>query len=147
MAAEDNDLFAIEVDADDYAETAAADTPAVSRTHQSEAAFQAIKASYEAKVDDGTSYQTLVTSVPTLGQPLDAEGNDSPHGTADARVQLNKKDVQLLGYAVGELYYARQFAKVVELCMRASRTCLVDGKTEEALARWERRCRDRLQEE
>ena len=39
----ENDLLAIEVDADDYAETAAGDTPTVSRTYQSEADFQNIK--------------------------------------------------------------------------------------------------------
>ena len=144
MADGDNDLFAIEVDADDYAETAATDTPAASRTYQSEEAFQTIKASYEAKVDGGTSYHDLLVAMPILSQPMDAIDSKFSLGPADAPVKLSKKDVQSLGYAVAELYYARDFAKVIELCKRVRRSCVLDGKMSEALDRWERRCRERL---
>ncbi|KAK5171442.1 uncharacterized protein LTR77_004586 [Saxophila tyrrhenica] len=67
--AEDNNLFAIEVDADDYADTAADDTPSVSRTHQSRPAFESIKSSYSAKITGGTSYKDLIAAVPVLAKP------------------------------------------------------------------------------
>ncbi|KAK3050485.1 hypothetical protein LTR09_008396 [Extremus antarcticus] len=141
MADEDNDVFAIEVDADNYGEAAAADTPAVSRTHQSEAAFQAVKSSYTAKIDGGTTYQDFIAAVPVLTNPDEvSESVTNGH----SKVKLGKRDSQLLGYAVGELYYDKDYAGVVELCQRVKDRCEFDVKTAEALERWCGRCRERM---
>lgn len=131
----DSGLFAIEVDADDYAETAAGDAPAVPRTYQSEADFQRIKTTYAAKIDGvpgRSTYDDLLAAVPVLDRSSSWSGE---------RARLGKKDAQLLGYAVGELYFDRRYADVVMLCERVREVCDVDAKTEEAMARWtERSC-------
>lgn len=147
---QDSGLFAIEVDADDYAEDAANDTPSVPRTYQSEAAFQAIKKNYTARIHGPTSADTstgtledLMNAVPSL----QAAGTDGKHReVADGKVKLSKKDVQLLSYAVGELYYLRRYAEVIELCGRVRESCELDVKTEEAVGRWEKRAGERMEE-
>lgn len=134
----DSGLFAIEVDADDYAETAAGDAPTVPRTYQSEADFQRIKTAYAAKIDGVPGHSThddLLAAVPTL---------DTSSRCSGERARLGKKDAQLLGYAVGELYFDRRYADVVALCERVREVCEVDGKTDEAMARWMGRCRAKM---
>lgn len=141
---EDPGLLAIEVDADDYAETAAGDTPTVPRTYQSEGDFQTIKAGYSAKIDGvegrGT-YEDLVAAVPVLGRGVD--GDAVRNGTE--KVKLGKKDVQLLGYAVGEMYFERRYEEVASLCEKVQGRCEVDAKTGEAMERWVGRCRERTE--
>jgi hypothetical protein len=66
MAETENSLFDIGIDADDYAEAAAEDAPAIDRTHQSEADFLAIKATYSARQDGGNYYAELLRAVPSL---------------------------------------------------------------------------------
>lgn len=144
MSHQEDGLLAIEVDADDYAETAAGDLPSVSRTYQSEADFQVQKANYSAKVDYGNTYQDLIKAVPNLHPGIEnGEANDGL-SNGRSRVKLSKKDVQLLGYAVGELYYDKEYMKIIELCERVTRFCDVDDKTAESLRRWTKRCQDRL---
>lgn len=146
MSEGDNELLAIDVDADDYAETAAGETPLVSRTYQSEADFERQKASYTAKVDSGNTYNDLITAVPVLRDDGDKRAT---HGTAaatngDTKARLSKKEIQLLGYAVGELYYDGEYAEVVDLCGRVRDVCDIDTKTDDSLNRWVLRCHERL---
>ena len=145
MEEEDDGLLSIEVDADEYAETAAGDTPSVSRTYQSEANFQVVRASYAAKIDNGNTYRDLVAAVPVLetGKGKQTNGTTSMNGGA-AKVKLGKKNVQLLRYAVGELYYDKDYAKLVDLCERVRALCEIDEKTAESMDRWVRRCRERM---
>lgn len=143
---EDFGLLAIEVDADDYAETAAGDAPSVPRTYQSEADFQAIKATYLAKIDGDPSrstYEELVKSVPVLNGNRGGSESDGTNGQTE-KVKLGKKDVQLLGYAVGELYFDRRYDEVVKLCERIKERCVVGAKMEQSLERWMGRCRERM---
>lgn len=144
MAETENGLLAIEVDADDYAETAAGDTPTVARTFQSEADFQAIKASYNAKMDGGNTYNDLIAALPILDtRSTDStETDDMTNG--HSKVKLSKKDVQLLGYAVGEMYFDKEYMRIIKLCERVMVCCEVDGKTNESLKRWERKCWERI---
>ncbi|KAI5359968.1 hypothetical protein Slin15195_G118290 [Septoria linicola] len=133
-----NGLFAIDVDADDYAETATVDTPsAVDRTFQSEADFQKQKASYSAKVDQGNLYAELVQVIPDLDPGSERSGQ---------LVALGKRDVQLLEYAVGEMYYDRKYEEILELCGRVRELCDVEAVKglRESLGRWEERCRARI---
>lgn len=144
MSDVDSGLLAIEIGADDYADAAAQDTPAVSRTYQSEADFQAQKASYSAKIDGGNTYRDLITAVPILARNVDDEASQNGSPNAHSSVKLTKKDVQLLGYAVGALYYERQYASVLDLCQRVRTRCEFDEKTKESLERWTRRCQERI---
>ncbi|KAK3710105.1 hypothetical protein LTR37_010536 [Vermiconidia calcicola] len=115
MAEQDNGLFAIEVDADDYAGTAASDTPVMSRTYQSQEAFNSIKASYTANIDGG-----------------------------DTKIKLRKKEVQLLGYAAGEMYFERDYENLTALCERALDLCELDVKVIDSVQRWRERCLERM---
>lgn len=139
---EDPGLLAIEVDADDYAETATGDTLTVPRTYQSEADFKAIKASYSAKihgVPGHSPHDDFIAAVPALDRK-----NEEQASGATEKVKLGKKDAQLLGYAVGEMYFERRYGEVVELCERVKSRCEVDVKTGEALMRWKGRCREKM---
>lgn len=138
---DDDGLLAIEVDADDYAEAAADDAPTVSRTYQSEVDFHAQRSSYSAKIHNGNNYNELLQAIPVL-RPDYQSDTVSRHG--EARLKLSKKDIQLLGYAVGKMYYDRRYEDVVGLCNRVRDACEVDGKTKESLERWMERCKARL---
>jgi len=143
MAETENGFLAIEVDADDYTETAAADVPPVSRTYQSEEAFQAQKAAYSAKIDGGTTYEDLVAAIPILADSKGHSHHQSGLCNGVAKVRMSKKEIQLLGYAVGELYYDRRYHEVISLCDRVCALCEVDEKTSQSLRKWTTRCWER----
>ncbi|RMY85914.1 hypothetical protein D0861_06197 [Hortaea werneckii] len=161
-ANDDNALFAIEVDVDDYAETAAADNPSSaspsaaptnhqndsttatmnSRTFQSASAFQAQKAAYRAKIDQGGLEAELVKAVPAL-KPCPSR-DPVAVAAGGEKVRLSKKESQLLGYAVGEMYFSRRFGEVVGLCERVLMGCELDVRTRAGVEKWMRRSRERL---
>lgn len=131
---DDSGLLAIDVGTDDYAETAARDTPStVDRTFQSEEDFQKQKASYSAKIQNGNNIAELYKAVPALQE----EKSQS--------IKLGKKDVMLLGYAVAEMYYDREYENVLKLCERVEAVCEVDKKLGESLARWKEKCSKRIE--
>ncbi|RMY15437.1 hypothetical protein D0867_06832 [Hortaea werneckii] len=162
---DDNALFAIEVDVDDYADTAAADkpsstthyqndsaTPVSSRTFQSENAFLVQKDQYRAKIDQGGLEAELVGAVPALRPLPHRETTSSEEGcrggevdAAGGKVKLSKKETQLLGYTVGELYFSRRFEEAVKLCERVLAVCEVDAKTRGVVEKWMQRSRARGQ--
>lgn len=145
---EDSGLLSIEVDAEDYAETAAADTPAVPRTYQSEADFRAVQEAYSARIDGvpGTSaLEDLARALPVLASGQ-AQGDSSQGDRVEERAKPTKKEVQLLGYAVGELYFDRRYQEVLELCERVVARCDLDTKTKDSIERWSRRCKERSAE-
>lgn len=138
--ADDTGLLAIDVNVDDYAETAAGDTPSVSRTFQSEEDFLAQRNSYSARVDNGNQYAEFLKAVPVFADSLAVSGE---------RIKLTKKEYQLLGYAAGELYFDHKFAKLLDLCDMVEERCEVDVKLRESLDRWRGRARakmDRIEE-
>ena len=136
MAESENPLFDIGVDADDYAEAAAEDAPAVDRTYQGEADFLAVKAAYSARQDGCDLYSELLRAVPHLAQDA---------AIADPKPKLDKRVQMLLGYAVGELYYDGDFAEVVKLCDRVLETCVVDKRLVPGLERSRERARGRIE--
>ena len=144
MADPEDGLLAIEIDADDYAEAAATDAPPVSRTYQSEEEFLAHKANYSAKIDGGNAYRDLIAAVPVLANKSEENTRATIATNGHTRTRLSKKDIQLLGYAVGELYYDEQYHRILDLCERLRNFCDVDEKTRESLDRWSARSRDRL---
>lgn len=140
-----NGLFAIDIDPDDCAETAAGDTPSVPRTFQSEADFQAQKASYSAKIDTGNNHAELIKAVPQLANNGVTHSKEMIGG--EGKVNLTKKNVQLLGYAVGEMYYDGKYKEIVELCGMVRERCGVEegGKLDGTLERWVGRSRGRME--
>lgn len=136
MAESENPLFDIGVDADDYAEAAAEDAPAVDRTFQSEADFLAVKAAYSARQDGGDLYAELMRAVPHLAEDA---------AIPDPKPKLDKRVQMLLGYVVGELYYDGDFAGVVRLCDRVLETCVVDKRLVPGLERSRERARGRVE--
>nr|POE85465.1 hypothetical protein CFP56_43781 [Quercus suber] len=140
-------LLSIDVDTDDYAETAASDTPTVSRTYQSEDSFQAEKLSYTAKIqgEPGTTYRQLMGALPGVSRILESRDAESTRLTTKAN--LSKKDAHLLGYVVGELYYDRDFQRVLRLCEAVRAVCDVDKKSERNLDRWKARCTAELEKQ
>ncbi|QIW97494.1 hypothetical protein AMS68_003012 [Peltaster fructicola] len=123
----------LDVDADDYAEAAAGDIPSVPRTYQSEEQFQAIKSTYVAKHDGGTSYIDLLKQIPELGD-----------STCSEKIRLDKKQQLLLGYAAGELYYAKRYPDLLQLCERLQSRCQLDTKLSASIGRWMLKCKDKL---
>ncbi|KAK4901869.1 hypothetical protein LTR27_001643 [Elasticomyces elasticus] len=136
-----NELLSIEVDADDYADAAAQDAPAVSRTYQSEEAFR--KIAYTAINESGNNYERLLKAIPALDTQLEDPSTTNGHG-AHVKHKLSKRDGQLLGYAVGQLYYDKRFQDIIQLCGRVKRACTIDSKTAESLQRWTQRCEQRM---
>lgn len=145
MAEYADGLFAIEVGADDYAETAAKDAPVVPRTFQSEQDFQAQKSVYTAKLDHGDNYEQLLKAVPALESGIRHGHEVEGAANGSSEVKLSKKDLQLLRYAVGELYYDRRYLDVIYVCTRVERVCQTDEKTRHSLHKWIVRCEERVQ--
>jgi hypothetical protein len=153
MAEPENSLFDIEVDADDYADAAAEDTPVVDRTHQSEADFLKVKETYQARQDGsrGALYSELLEAVPSLaaadaGASLskeDVNGGDV-NGDAANKVKLDKRSQLLLGYVVGELWYDGEFEEVERLCGRLEEVCELDARVAPGVRRWRERAEVRL---
>lgn len=130
----ENSLFAIDVD--DSENSADEDAIVVDRTHQSEADFAAVKASYSARQDGGNLYAELVQSVPCLA-------DESESGEADP-VKLDKRQQLLLGYVVGELWYDGEIGRVREVCERVLERCSFDARLRVAVERWRERAVERL---
>jgi hypothetical protein len=169
---DENEKPDVSVDADDYAETAAGDIPsdANSRTYQSEEAFQREKAGYVAKMDDGNMLAALIQAQPCLGvdelsshimengessrngghkaaiHPARNLENDMNGDGRSTKVKLSKRDIQLLGYTAGELYFLKEFSKLKSLCRVVSAECEVDTKLQSSLKKWEGRCQGRVEQ-
>lgn len=131
MLEDEPDIFSIAVDADDYAETAAGDVPAVDRTYQSAEDFAKVKASYVAKHDDGGHREELYKQIPALqsGEP--------------AQYRLDKRQQALVGYAVGELYYDHQYAEALILLDQIEATCHVDERLLKSMRKWRQQCKNK----
>lgn len=139
---EDISLLAIDLGPDNYASTAATDTPTHNpRTHQTEAAFAQIKSSYIAKQDTSQAelYADLIRTAPALDPAREEVGLQG-----EGRVKLNKREQQLLGYVVGELYWDREFERIVDLCDRVFGVCVVDKRLGLSLGKWRSRAMERL---
>lgn len=143
-ANDDDGLLNIDVDADDYAEAAAGDTPSVPRTYQSEADFQQQQASYTAKVDNGDNHLRLYEVVPVLRPDDVAENAAQTDLDTQQKSKLSKKEFQLVGYAMAELYYDRKYTEALQLCQRLQARCLLDTRMAESVSRWAEKCRGKL---
>lgn len=130
----ENSLFAIDVD--DSENSADEDAIVVDRTHQSEADFAAVKASYSARQDGGNLYAELVESVPCLA-------DEGESGEA-APVKLDKRQQLLLGYVVGELWYDGEVGRVRDVCERVLERCCFDSRLRVAVERWREKAVGRL---
>lgn len=84
-------------------------------------------------------------TVPTLATTSDPA--ITPIGEEAKRVQLSKKEVHLLGYAVAELYYERKYQEIIQLVERVERCCEIEGdaRLSESLKRWRGKCEGRME--
>ena len=101
------------------------------------------KATYTAKIDGGNTYRDLIQAVPVLERRNGDSENNALLANGHSKVKLSKKNVQLLGYAIDELYYDKEYVRIVELCERVFRHCDVDEKTADSLRRWTKQSRER----
>ncbi|KAJ9619632.1 hypothetical protein H2203_008413 [Taxawa tesnikishii (nom. ined.)] len=132
MSLDDNVLLSIDVSSDDYATAAVEDAPAaVPRGHQTDEDFEATKAAYRARLENGDIHKELESSLPKPDEP-------------GAKPKLDKKQIQLVGQAIGELYYTKRYERMVEVLRWLEEGFTVDAKTEEMLGRWKRRAEERL---
>ncbi|PSK34580.1 hypothetical protein B9Z65_8906 [Elsinoe australis] len=150
----DGDLdLDLDVDADDYAEAAAEDIPSTNdRTHLSDEAFNAIKATYVAKHDNGSIYKSLLTALPDPGLTTEGPSGDGK----PTKPALSNKHIQLVSAAAGELYYFKNYEQLIDLIAWLRERYDIDGsgtgkgnrrgKFGDTLQRWEGRCRARIAE-
>ncbi|PNS14583.1 hypothetical protein CAC42_2640 [Sphaceloma murrayae] len=147
-------------DSDDDPEIEVKPTAASDRTHLSDEAFAATKADYVAKHDNGRIFESLPEALPSpYRAPAAAVVGDAapPSDIFPAKPSLTNKHIQLVSAAAGELYYFKDYEKLLEMIAWLREGYDVEGsgrgkgksvgKLVEALERWERRCRERLSEQ
>jgi hypothetical protein len=66
----------------------------------------------------------------------DVKSNGDEAGPSPSKYKLTKRDVQLLGYAAGELYFLREWSKLSILCRAVEHQCQVDAKLRANLIKW-----------
>jgi hypothetical protein len=147
-----NSSLTVDVDPDNYADPAVEDAPPVPRTFQTESEFQAQRSTYSAKIDHSADkiYQALVAAIPALKDPASTAAPDaiaSINSHSQAKIQLGKKDTQLLEYTVGALYFDQKYQDIIKLCDRVEQCCELNDRLAKALARWRDRCRARCSSE
>ena len=82
--------------------------------------------------------------MPILGTGQPQRSDDYGPMNVDAKIKLRKKEVQLLGYATGEMYLDKEYRKLSELCERALDLCELDLKTIKSVQRWKESCLERM---
>ncbi|GAB7348171.1 hypothetical protein MBLNU459_g6181t1 [Dothideomycetes sp. NU459] len=146
-----DDILAIDVSTEDYASAAAADQEVPEdvgmnpRTLQTEEDFQAQKASYSAKIDAGNIYTHLQTFDPPFPPPSTTTTAPAPSSSVDApRSSLDKKQFQLVAAAVAELYFRRDYARVVAIADWAEASFALDPKPRALVLKWRERAVDKM---
>ncbi|KAL9097348.1 MAG: hypothetical protein Q9165_000775 [Trypethelium subeluteriae] len=114
------------------------------RDYQSEADFQAVKASYRPKIENGELYKSL--SLPS--------STTSSDEVKQKTRQEKKRDLEALSAAVAELYFFKRYGEALEILHRVLGEGrqeygieIEEGKERERLERWREKCRSRLEEQ
>ncbi|KAI4721208.1 hypothetical protein E4T48_02570 [Aureobasidium sp. EXF-10727] len=184
MSAEADPFLALDVSSDDYATTAAHDQQAgadatlaaveaeddsdaerekagaarAARTRYTEDDFLAQKASYTARIDEGSIWKQLLEFEPCFrpsGAFLSAMGAGSvdaktPGSTSDGlsgagKTKLDKKHHQTIQAAVSELYFLEKFAAVQEVITWAKDNFEKDKKWDAQVKKWEGKVEAKMQ--
>ncbi|OLN85624.1 hypothetical protein CCHL11_05814 [Colletotrichum chlorophyti] len=132
MADEDGDLFNIAIDDSDeegVISEAAAKAKERPRDFQTEEEFQALRATYRAKLQNGDVWQTI----------------ELPLGEGEGG-QASKPVLQEVLHAVEELYFERRFGEAAGFARRVleGSEAALDRDTREMLIRYEEKCRGRM---
>ncbi|GAB7348172.1 hypothetical protein MBLNU459_g6181t2 [Dothideomycetes sp. NU459] len=141
------------------------------RTLQTEEDFQAQKASYSAKIDAAQActynkkrkkekietttdavlfapaqiYTHLQTFDPPFPPPSTTTTAPAPSSSVDApRSSLDKKQFQLVAAAVAELYFRRDYARVVAIADWAEASFALDPKPRALVLKWRERAVDKM---
>ncbi|KAG9562331.1 hypothetical protein KCU71_g7524, partial [Aureobasidium melanogenum] len=184
MSAETDPFLALDVSSDDYATTAARDQQAgadatvaaveaeddsdaerekagaarAARTRYTEDDFLAQKASYTARIDEGSIWRQLLTFEPpfcpseAFVSAVDAGSLDmspssfSTNATSGAgKTKLDKKHHQTIQAAVSELYFLEKYPAVKEIITWAKDNFEKDKKWDVQVAKWENKVEARMQ--
>ncbi|KAH0358356.1 hypothetical protein KCU83_g605, partial [Aureobasidium melanogenum] len=184
MSAETDPFLALDVSSDDYATTAARDQQAgadatvaaveaeddsdaerekagaarAARTRYTEDDFLAQKASYTARIDEGSIWKQLLAFEPPF-RPSEAFLADVNAGSVDistsasssnatsaaGKTQLDKKHHQTIQAAVSELYFLEKYPAVKEIITWAKDNFEKDKKWDVQVAKWETKVDARMQ--
>ncbi|KAG9654994.1 hypothetical protein KCU64_g6844, partial [Aureobasidium melanogenum] len=184
MSAETDPFLALDVSSDDYATTAAHDQQAgadatvaaveaeddsdaerekagaarAARTRYTEDDFLAQKASYTARIDEGSIWKQLLAFEPPF-RPSEAFLADVNAGSVDistsasssnatsaaGKTQLDKKHHQTIQAAVSELYFLEKYPAVKEIITWAKDNFEKDKKWDVQVAKWESKVDARMQ--
>lgn len=121
------------------------------------AAVPALRSSWKSSplVTPAASAENPANSNPSLNSHDDhvINGNGCGNDAGDSRTNmahdktlLDKRNTQLLGYAVAELYFAGDYEEVTALCERVRLRCeLRDDRATEAVERWTDKATRRLE--
>ncbi|KAH0350115.1 hypothetical protein KCU81_g2815, partial [Aureobasidium melanogenum] len=183
MSAETDPFLALDVSSDDYATTAAHDQQAgadatvaaveaeddsdaerekagaarAARTRYTEDDFLAQKASYTARIDEGSIWKQLLTFEPPFcpSQEFLAAVNAGSvdttisglesQATSAEKTQLDKKHHQTIQAAVSELYFLEKYAAVKEIIIWAKEHFEKDKKWDVQVKKWEDKVEARMQ--
>ncbi|THZ17798.1 hypothetical protein D6C91_05769 [Aureobasidium pullulans] len=180
MSAEADPFLALDVSTDDYATTAAHDqqigadatvaavqaeddsdaerekatAARAARTRYTEEDFLAQKASYTARVDEGSVWKQLLVFDPPFRpsgaflSALDAGAVDVPKGNGDSSTgtsKLDKKHHQAIQAAVSELYFLQKYAAVQEIITWAKEHFEKDKKWDAQVVKWEGKIKEKMQ--
>ncbi|THY70420.1 hypothetical protein D6C86_07172 [Aureobasidium pullulans] len=179
MSAETDPFLALDVSTDDYATTAAHDQQVgadatvaavqaeddsdaerekataarAARTRYTEEDFLAQKASYTARIDEGSVWKQLLVFDPPFRpsgaflSALDAGDVDVPKGNGDSSTgkrKLDKKHHQAIQAAVSELYFLQKYAAVQEIITWAKEHFEKDKKWDAQVVKWEGKIKEKM---
>ncbi|KAK4211427.1 hypothetical protein QBC37DRAFT_426928 [Rhypophila decipiens] len=109
-------------------------TSRADRNALSEADFQALKQSYQAKVENGDIYKTITLPLPQT----------------TAKNGVAKPEAQEILHAVEELYFFRRYTEGLDFTQRvlgdehSSSSCPLDDETKSLLKYYGERCKQRI---
>ncbi|KAI4754109.1 hypothetical protein E4T52_09335 [Aureobasidium sp. EXF-3400] len=183
MSAEADPFLALDVSTDDYATTAAHDQKAgtdatlaaveaeddsdaerekagaarAARTRYTEDDFLAQKASYTARIDEGSIWKQLlkfeppfrpseafVSSVNATSMDQDTSVSSTTAETG-VKTKLDKKHHQTIQAAVSELYFLEKYAAVQEIITWAKGNFEKDKKWDAQVKKWEAKIESKMQ--
>ncbi|KAG9721604.1 hypothetical protein KCU73_g14203, partial [Aureobasidium melanogenum] len=184
MSVETDPFLALDVSSDDYATTAARDQQAgadatvaaveaeddsdaerekagaarAARTRYTEDDFLAQKASYTARIDEGSIWKQLLAFEPPFcpseafvsavnaGSLDTTPSGSSTNATSGAgKTKLDKKHHKTIQAAVSELYFLEKYPAVKEIITWAKDNFEKDKKWDVQVAKWENKVEARMQ--
>ncbi|KAI4742133.1 hypothetical protein E4T50_07434 [Aureobasidium sp. EXF-12298] len=157
-AGTDATLAAVEAEDDSDAEREKAGAARAARTRYTEDDFLAQKASYTARIDEGSIWKQLlhfeppfrpseafVSSVNATSMDQDTSISSTAAESGAARTKLDKKHHQTIQAAVSELYFLEKYTAVQEIITWAKGNFEKDKKWDVQVKKWEAKIESKMQ--